>query len=65
LDILKTIDFKIYKPKVICAETVDYRPSNKQKKRSSILTFLESKGYFVYGETGLNTIFVRKDIENE
>lgn len=64
-DILKTIDFKSYIPKVVCVETVDYRPTGKQKKQNDILKFLQSKGYVVYGETGLNTIFVKQNVLNE
>lgn len=65
LKILKTIDYKLYKPKIICVETVNYRPKREQRKQEDILKYLLTKGYKVYGETGINTIFLRKEFENE
>lgn len=60
LEILKTIDFTIYRPIAICVETVNFTLSHKKTKNEGIITFMNSKGYFPYADTGLNTIFADK-----
>jgi len=65
LAILKTLDFSRYKPEVICAETVKFNPDKPQEKVGEIGSFLESKGYFVFADTFINTIFCRKDVYNQ
>ena len=62
LEILQTIDFIKYKPEVFCVETLGYSNENKETKNKTLINFLESKGYFVYADTYINTIFCRKEI---
>lgn len=62
LQILQTIDFNKYKPEVFCIETLSHGENNKEFKNSAIISFLESKGYFIYADTYINTVFCRKDI---
>lgn len=63
-DILKSLDFEKYRPIVICAETISFSTNNRGEKQDEIISFLSSKGYKVYADTYVNTIFVRKDIFN-
>jgi FkbM family methyltransferase len=60
--ILESIDFEKYKPKVICVETIEFNESRIIKKQQAIVDFLISMGYFIYADTSINTIFVRKDL---
>jgi FkbM family methyltransferase len=60
--ILNTIDFENKYPKVICLETITYSENNKEKKEVELINFLINKGYFVYGDTYINTIFVRDSV---
>ncbi len=62
LEILQTIDFIKYKPEVFCVETLGYSNDNKETKNKTLINLLESKGYFVYADTYINTIFCRKEI---
>jgi FkbM family methyltransferase len=62
LPVLRTLDFRELFPLVICVETARYSPSRQKEKRTDILDFLATKGYFVYADTYINTIFVRSDI---
>lgn len=62
LAILKTLDFTTYKPDVFCIETIGYTNNDKETKNYNLISFLESKGYFVYADTYINTIFCRKEI---
>lgn len=55
LAILKTIDFKRFRPKVICAETVE---SGTTTMIADIPAFLTAHGYVVRGGSFVNTIFV-------
>jgi FkbM family methyltransferase len=61
LQILKTLDFERFKPEVICVETLNYHQANKESKEQEIEKFLTDKGYFVYADTYLNTIFCSKN----
>jgi FkbM family methyltransferase len=58
LDILRTLDFSKYKPEVICAETLSFSIHHHQEEKiGEIGRFLETKGYFVFADTYVNTIF--------
>ena len=59
-DILKSINFNQYYPKVICVETISFSKSGKGVKNQEIVEFLCSKGYLIYADTYINTIFVNK-----
>lgn len=61
LQIAKTINFEKYKPEVFCAETLWFAKDNKETKNKLLIEFYESKGYFIYADTYINTIFCRKD----
>ena len=60
LAILKTIDFSIYRPEVFCVETLTYTEDNFEEKIMSTIEFMLSKGYLIYADTYVNTIFVDK-----
>lgn len=59
--ILQTINFEKYKPEVFCVETLGYTNNNKETKNNELISLLESKGYFAYADTYINTIFCRKE----
>ena len=59
LAILKTLNFKKYRPNVICVETLVV---GTKKMETSIVKFLLSKGYVIRGGTFVNTIFVDKNL---
>jgi hypothetical protein len=61
LAILKTIDFSVYRPEVFCLETLTYTEDNSEEKIMPTIEFMLGKGYFIYADTYLNTIFVDKD----
>ncbi len=65
LDILKSMDFERYRPEVICVETMVYDEKMESSKNESIPQFLRTRGYEVYADTRVNTIFARKDIFNK
>jgi FkbM family methyltransferase len=62
LPVLQTLDFQELFPTVICVETARYSTNRQKEKRTDIMDFLKNKGYFVYADTYINTIFVRSDI---
>ena len=59
LAILKSIDYKRFRPKVICAETL---VSSTTKTRPEIPEFMAAQGYVVRGGSFVNTIFVDSKI---
>lgn len=61
LDILQSLDFSTCRPIAICVETVSFSMSHKRPKRTDIIDFMLSKGYFVYADTGINSIFADKN----
>lgn len=60
LEILQSIDFTACRPIAICVETVNFTVNHKKTKNRGIINFMESKGYFVYADTGINSIFADK-----
>ena len=57
LDILKSIHFNRFRPEVICVESITFSVTNEQQKILPIVDFVTSQGYFVFGDTYVNTIF--------
>ena len=53
-EILQMIEYDKNYPKVICVETVSYTSG---RKETEIINFLQSKGYNIYADTHINTIF--------
>ncbi len=62
LEILNSIDFNIYRPKVIATETLRYNSKGVLEKETEAKEFLENKGYFLYADTYVNSIFVDKKL---
>lgn len=60
-EILGSIDFKKYSPKVICVEAAEYSPIGVGKRRYELVDFLASKGYYEYASTNLNAIMVKNE----
>jgi FkbM family methyltransferase len=48
-------------PLVICAETAEYHPQGHGAKRRSYQQLIESKGYHLWADTNLNSIYIRHD----
>ncbi len=66
LNVMKSNDWKKYRPKVICVETSQHSllpDSNSQKKRV-ILGYLKLQKYHEYYSNNLNTIFVDQKIKS-
>lgn len=61
LEIFQSMDFSLSKPKIICAETAEYSPSGNGRKRTDLITLIKNKGYIVFADTYINTIFVESD----
>ena len=59
LIILKSLDFDLYQPLTFCVETLGYDENKKEYKKNEIADFLSTKGYHVYADTHINTIFLR------
>lgn len=59
LEILRSLDYEHYHPLVFCVETLGYDDQKREFKRTEILEFLQQKGYSVYADTHINTIFIR------
>ncbi|MDP4285497.1 MAG: FkbM family methyltransferase [Bacteroidota bacterium] len=60
LEILRSIDFEKYGPKVICVETIIFTSDRIFKKQQSTIDFLLENGYACYADTSINSIFVRR-----
>lgn len=65
LQILQSLDFEKFKPEVICVETITFGyMNNTEMKINEIADFMSTKGYSIYADTHINTIFCRKDLFN-
>jgi len=56
--ILESVDFRASSPLVICCETVSYATTGVGKKDVGLIEYVKSRGYMVYADTHINTIFV-------
>ena len=61
-EILKSLDFKKYRPVFLCAETADPCVGGLGRKTLEVFDFMRSMGYEVYADTYVNTIFIEKNI---
>lgn len=61
LQILQTLDYNVYAPLAICVESIYYDDQQKEHKRTELIDFLQSKGYEIYADTHINTIFLRSN----
>lgn len=59
--VMQSIDFEHNYPLVICVETVSYSNTGKGEKKTGLIEFIAAKGYIVFADTNVNTIFVRSD----
>jgi FkbM family methyltransferase len=60
-NLVESIDFDKYKPEVLCIESVSYELDGSGVKDSKLIGLIISKGYLLYADTNINSIFVRKD----
>jgi len=60
-EILSSLDFELFSPKVFCIEIADYSPTGIGRRRTELIDFLKTKGYYEYANTNLNSIMLRKD----
>jgi FkbM family methyltransferase len=60
LPVLRVLDYARFPIPVICVETCTYSETHVRPKDRSIGDFLATKGYEVYADTYVNTIFVNK-----
>jgi hypothetical protein len=58
--ILMSLDYSRFRPLLICAETIGYHEDKTIEKNNALIGFLCNKGYFVYADTYINTIFIDK-----
>jgi FkbM family methyltransferase len=59
--ILETFDFDTYRPEAFCIETLT---NVGDRKMTEIIDFMIVKGYVVYADTFINTIFVEEECWN-
>jgi FkbM family methyltransferase len=60
--IINQIDFDSNYPIVICIETISFSTSGNGVKNEDLIQNIKSKGYLLYADTNINTIFVRKKL---
>lgn len=63
-EIIASMDFDKYRPEILCLETVTFATDHSEAKIDSIIDFVKSKGYFVYADTFINTIFINQKFWN-
>ncbi len=61
LEVLKSLNFDMYPIPVVCVETCTYSENHVRPKDVLIADFMIAKGYEIYADTYINTIFVNKD----
>lgn len=60
-DIIKSMDFEKHRPLSIILETLRFGDSERAYKDERIIEFMKEKGYTLYADTYVNSIFKRKN----
>jgi len=60
LPILQSFDFERHRPQVMCVETLGGTEPATERKDTDTIDFMIGRGYRVYADTHVNTIFVEK-----
>ncbi len=60
--VIKSIDYENNFPSVICVETISFSANRKGVKNQSLIDYLVEKGYLLYADTNINSIFVKKEL---
>ena len=60
--IIKSLNFKENFPIVICIETLSFSTKGNGKKNKDIIDFIIEKGYLLYADTYINSIFVKEEL---
>lgn len=63
-ELVRSFDFVKYQPELLCIETVSFATDNSEQKIDTIIEYVKSKGYFVYSDTFINTIFINQKFWN-
>lgn len=58
LDIINSWPFRDHRPPVWIVETLEYTRDHSERKMTGVIEAMVSRGYEVYGDTHINTIFV-------
>ncbi|MEO6330486.1 MAG: FkbM family methyltransferase [Ginsengibacter sp.] len=61
LAVLNSFNFSKYPVPVWIVETCEYSITHIKPKITAIIILMQGKGYFIYADTYINTIFVNKD----
>ncbi len=59
--IVRSFDFEKYKPEIFCVETLTYSENNTEVKQKEIIKYIEDKGYLLFADTYMNSVFVNKE----
>ncbi len=62
LNILESVKNSSPHTKVLVVETLHYDENNKPEKLEHLIDFVCSKGYSIYADTYVNTIFLKKQV---
>lgn len=60
LKVLEMIDWKTYRPKCVCVESIHYERNREPLKIDVIKQLMNDNGYMLYADTFINSIFVDK-----
>jgi FkbM family methyltransferase len=59
--IISDLDFSRFAPKIICIESISYNNDGKGLKNNQLIDYIQNKGYLLYADTNINSIFVQQD----
>lgn len=63
-ELLQSLDFDTYNPDILCIETSRCVDNRRIEQDKDMINFILTKGYHLYADTSLNSIFINKKIWN-
>ncbi len=61
-EIIQSLDLIKFRPEVICVETRSYSENGESQYNQDIFNMMVEKGYFLYADTFINSIFIDRNI---
>ena len=61
-NIIYSINFEKKFPKIICVETASFSKTGKCDKNVNLINYIIDKGYILYADTNINSIFIKKEM---
>jgi hypothetical protein len=62
LMVIQSLDLNLYRPKVICVETIKEISQDEWSRNNELIQYVEAQEYLLHSSTMINSIFIDKNL---